>query len=506
MLTDLYQLTMAQAYFAAGLQSTEACFHLYFRENPFDGGFTLACGLEQAVEWLSEWRVHDDELAYLEGLTGNDGAPLFSAEFLESLAQMRFDADVDAVPEGTVVFPREPLMRVTGKLPVCQLVETALLNTVNFQSLVATKAARCRLAAHDDTLLEFGLRRAQGPDGGLSASRAAYVGGFDATSNVLAGQRFGIPVAGTHAHSWVMAFDSEIEAFEAYARAMPNNVTLLIDTYDTLEGARRAVEVGRRLRERGHRLAAVRIDSGDLAWLSVRVRSILDEAGFADTRIVASNELDEHLIASLKEQGARIDVWGVGTRLVTGWEQPALGGVYKLAAVRRPGGAWSPRVKVSEQTAKATAPGIQAVRRYRRDDGTLAGDMIYDELNRPAHAAEMVDPADSTRRKRFGTSHSAEELLVPVLREGRRVYELPALPDIRDRAHAQVAELDPSLKRFLNPHVYPVGLERGLNDLRTALVLRSRGIAPESSVPSDEAMREADSLLRQGQQRGEVTS
>ncbi|MCL2504288.1 MAG: nicotinate phosphoribosyltransferase, partial [Coriobacteriia bacterium] len=301
--TDLYQLTMAQAYFASGIADMEGCFHLSFRDNPFGGGFTVACGLEQAIEWLESWRFSETDIAYLSSLTGNDGRALFSAEFLAYLAEMRFTGEVDAVPEGTIVFPREPLLRVSGPLPACQIAETALLNIINFQTLVATKAARCRLAAQKDMLLEFGLRRAQGPDGGLSASRAAYVGGCDATSNVLAGREYGVPVAGTHAHSWVMAFDTEAEAFDAYAQALPNNVTLLIDTYDTLRGVERAMEAGKRLRAAGHDLAAVRIDSGDLAWLSQRVRESLDAGGFQGTKIIASNELDEHLIVSLKEQG-----------------------------------------------------------------------------------------------------------------------------------------------------------------------------------------------------------
>lgn len=492
MLTDLYQLTMAQAYLHAGIEETEGCFHLSFRRNPFGGGFTVAAGLEQALDWLSNWRFDADDLAYLRRQLGADGQPIFSAEFLEWLGKVAFDVDVHAIPEGTVVFPGEPLLRLAGPLPVCQLVETALLTIINFQSLVATKAARVRLSAGDDRVLEFGLRRAQGPDGGVSASRAAYIGGCDATSNVSAGQLYGIPVAGTHAHSWVMAFDEEREAFEAYARALPNNVTLLVDTYDTLEGVRRAVEVGRKLRESGHELLGVRIDSGDLAWLSIRAREILDEGGFPEAAVVASNELDEHLIASLKKQGAAISVWGVGTKLVTGWDQPALGGVYKLSAIRRAGEVWTPRVKVSEQAAKVTTPGVLGVRRYRRADGSLAGDMLHDEAHPPGREPTMVDPADATRRKRFGESDRWEELLAPVMQAGSLVWEAPSLGEIRAKALAGVRELDPSITRFLNPHSYPVGLERDLYDLRTALVLAARGIAPEEAAPSAEAIAAAE--------------
>ena len=475
MLTDLYQLTMAHAYQAAGVAGTEACFHLYFRGNPFDGGYSVACGLAQAVEYLEHLSFSPADADYLATLTGNDGAPLFPQEFLAWLESFRFDADVLAVPEGTVVFPGEPLLRVTGPIATCQIVETALLNIINFQTLVATKAARVCRAAEGDPVLEFGLRRAQGPDGGLSAGRAAYVGGCVGTSNVLTGQRYGVPVGGTHAHSLVMLFDTELAAFLAYAEAMPNNAVLLVDTYDTLEGVRNAIRAGQRLRELGHDLAGIRIDSGDLAWLSIRAREILDEAGFGATRIYASNELDEHTIESLKEQGAAVDVWGVGTKLVTAYDQPALGGVYKLSAVREPGGVWQPRVKVSEQAAKVTTPGLLRVRRYFDDDGMFIGDMIYDELVPPADECVMVDPADVTRRTSYCGMHSAEELLVPVFEAGACVYETPPLAESRDRALAQLSRLDPSHLRLLNPHIYKVGMELGLYERKTALILAARG-------------------------------
>jgi nicotinate phosphoribosyltransferase len=476
MLTDLYQLTMAFAYWRTGITGTEACFHLYFRENPFRGGYAVACGLEQAIEYLEGLRFTDDDTAYLATLTGRGDTLLFSAEFLAWLRDFRFTGDIVAVPEGTVVFPNEPLVRVTGPIAECQLIETALLNIVNFQTLVATKASRVRLAADGDPVIEFGLRRAQGPDGALSASRAAYIGGCVATSDVLAGQRYGIPVGGTHAHSLVMVFDTELEAFMAYAEAMPNNAVLLVDTYDTLDGVSNAIRAGERLRELGSDLVGIRIDSGDLAWLSIRARELLDEAGFPETRIYASNELDEYTIGSLKEQGAAIDVWGVGTKLVTAFDQPALGGVYKLSAIRTPDGPWEPRVKVSEQTAKVTTPGLLRVRRYSNPDGQFIGDMIYDELAVPAETCVMVDPVDATRRTSYCGMDSAEELLVPVFEGGRRVYTRPTIEESRARAIAQIGGLDPSHVRFLNPHVYKVGIELGLHERKTALILAARGI------------------------------
>jgi len=480
LLTDLYQLTMAAAYHASGMDTTEACFHLFFRENPFGGGYALACGLEQAVEYLGALRFTSEDVGYLAGMKGNDGRALFRPEFLKWLAEMEFSLDVDAIPEGTVVFPREPLMRVSGPIGQCQLVETALLNVINFQTLVATKASRVCLAAQGDPVVEFGLRRAQGPDGGLSASRAAYMGGCVATSNTLAGKRFNIPVSGTHAHSWVMAWGDELEAFRAYAKALPNNCTFVVDTYDSLEGARHAVAVGRELRASGHELVGVRIDSGDLAWLSKRIRTILDDAGFESAHIIGSNELDEELISSLKDQGARIDMWGVGTKLATAWDQPALGCVYKLSAVRSAGEKqWTPRVKVSEQTAKVTTPGFLGVRRYLREDGSLDGDMVYDVTRPPSGEVVMVDPTDSTRRKSFAADANFEELLVPVFRAGRPVWKQSPIGEVRHRALASVRSLDASITRFLNPHSYPVGLERSVNDARTRLVLAARGMAPD---------------------------
>ena len=317
LLTDLYQLTMAAGYWHAGRAEREAVFHLFFRRLPFGGGYAVAAGLGDVVEWLRHFRFGAEDLAWLAALPGQDGRPLFAPGFLDYLGGLRWTCDVDAVPEGTMVFPHQPLIRVKGPIVQAQLVETALLNLINFQTLIATKSARVCQAAQGEPVLEFGLRRAQGPDGAVMASRAAFIGGAASTSNVLAGRLLGIPVRGTHAHSWIMSFDSELESFAAYAEAMPNNCVFLVDTYDTLEGVRHAVETGHRMRAAGHEMAGIRLDSGDLAWLSIEARKILDEAGFPKAFIVASNDLDEHLIESLKHQGAKIGVWGVGTQLAS---------------------------------------------------------------------------------------------------------------------------------------------------------------------------------------------
>lgn len=477
LLTDLYQLTMAYGYWKSGKAGQEAIFNLYFRNNPFAGGFTVASGLSDVINYLNAFRFSEDDLAYLCTLTGNDGQSLFEEGFLTYLRDLTFKADIDAIPEGTVVFPNEPLLRIRGPILQCQLLETPLLNLINFQSLVATKAARLRLAAGTDTVLEFGLRRAQGPDGGITASRAAYIGGCDGTSNVLAGKRFGIPVGGTHAHSWVMSFADEQGAFDTYAELLPNNVTLLVDTYDTLLGVDHAIETGKKLRAKGHKLAGIRLDSGDLAYLSIEARHRLDAAGFQDTAIVASNDLDEHLITSLKQQGAKINIWGVGTKLVTAYDQPALGGVYKLAALKNESGdAWQYKMKLSEQAAKTSTPGIQQVRRFTDERGFVA-DMIFDEeigFN-SAEETVLVDPADFTRRRKISADQPHEDLLVPVFRAGQLVYQTPDLPAIKTRVQQQLASLHPGIKRFVNPHIYPVGLERGLYDLKTNLILELRG-------------------------------
>lgn len=475
LLTDLYQLTMAYGYWRAGKRDDEAVFHLFFRENPFEGGYAVAAGLEHVIDYLENLRFTEEDLSDLQKIRGNDGSRLFPDQFIEYLRRFELTCDVDAIPEGTVVFPHEPLVRVRGPILEAQIVETALLNLINFQTLIATKAARVVLAAGGDPVLDFGLRRAQGIDGALAASRAAYIGGCAGTSNVLAGAMYGIPVRGTHAHSWVMSFPSELEAFQTYADVMPNNALLLVDTYNTLQGVAHAIETGKRLRAQGHELAGIRLDSGDLAYLSVEARRMLDAAGFPDVRIAASNDLDEHIITSLKQQGARIDVWGVGTKLITAFDQPALGGVYKLTAVRSGSGEWQYKIKLSEQILKISNPGILQVRRFVHG-GEAAGDMIFNE-EAPEPRATIVDPLDPTRRKHFDESAAAEDLLVPVFRRGVRVYDPPPLEEIRARRERQLALFHPGIKRLVHPHRYPVGLEQQLFDLKTRLVMQARGVA-----------------------------
>ena len=473
--TDLYQLTMAQAYWHAGKRDTEASFYLHFRDNPFNGGYAIACGLAQAVEYIETLTFTDENIAYLLSITTQDGKRLFDPAFLNKLLDLRLTLDIDAVREGEVVFPREPILRVTGPILQCQIIETALLNIIGFETIIATKSARiCSVAK--GPVAEFGLRRAQGPAGGVFASRAAFVGGCASTSNVAAGQRFGIPVSGTHAHSWVMAFDSELAAFRAYATVFPHNCTLLVDTYDTLAGVANAIIVGHEMEQRGYALAAIRIDSGDLAWLSKRARTMLDEAGLPYVKIIASNDLDEYTIFSLlNEQNACIDGWGVGTRLVTAFDQPALGCVYKMSAVRDTAAAsWKPCLKISEQIQKSSLPGFLAVRRYIDANGIMVGDMIYD-LRTVPECDRIIDPVDDLRQKDLSAA-TPYELLVPLIRNGLRLGPVTNAYEAQDTARKALAQLDASNKRLLNSHTYPVGLERSLLATRDMLVRKARGL------------------------------
>jgi nicotinate phosphoribosyltransferase len=477
LLTDLYQLTMAYAHWKTGSYRKEAVFHLYFRNNPFGGGFTVACGFARAKEFITDFRFVDDDLAYLRTLTGQDGERLFDEGFLDYLRALKLECDIDAVDEGRIVFPSTPLIRVRGPIIAAQLLETPLLNIINFETLIATKAARIAIAARGEPVMEFGLRRAQGIDGALAASRAAYIGGCSATSNVLAGRMFGIPVKGTHSHSWVMAFGSELESFEQYAAASPGNCVFLVDTFHSLDGVAHAIAVGRKLKQAGHSLGGIRLDSGDLAYLSIEARRMLDEAGFQDAAIVASNELDENIITSLREQGARVSVWGVGTRLITGHDQSAMGCVYKLSAVKDPGGPWRARMKLSEQAAKVSNPGIQQVRRFSSATESM-GDMIWhDEPDTTAAPSSlMIDPLDPTRRRSFPQSLAFEDLLKPMFRRGEAVGREETLEAARQRVTSDLSKLHQGIKRFVNPHVYAVGLEESLFKLRTDLMLRLRNL------------------------------
>ena len=450
------------------------------RRRRFEAGYSIAAGVGYVVDFIERFSFSDDDLAYLATISGSDSEPLFDEGFLGYLKSMRLSVEIDAVPEGTVVFPHEPLLRVRGPILQAQLLETPLLNMINFQTLAATKAARICEAAKGDDVLEFGLRRAQGFDGALAASRAAFIGGCSATSNVLAGKLFDIPVRGTHAHSWVMSFDSEIESFEAWCESMPNNAVLLVDTFDSHEGIRRAIQVGKALQERGGKFGGVRLDSGDLAWFSREARRMLDDAGLTDAAVVASNDLDEHVISSLKDQGSCVAVWGVGTRLATCADQPALGGVYKLAAIKRQGSDEFKRtLKLSEESVKVSTPGILQLRRFSSpESGQFIADMVWDELHGPpghdGQGLEIVDPVDPIRRRRLNDNLEFEDLLVPLIRNGCLASEQPSLRQVQERARGQLQSLDPTVRRFLNPHRYPAGLERGLSELRTKMMIELR--------------------------------
>lgn len=487
LLTDLYQLTMSYAFWKKGLQHKEAVFHQFFRKRPFNGGYAIAAGLEYVIDFLENFHFDNSDLTYLASLNDPSGQSLFEPAFLDYLQTLKFNCDIDAVTEGTVVFPYEPLLRIQGPLIQCQILESPLLNLLNFPSLIATKAARICYAAGSDSVMEFGLRRAQGVDGALTASRSAYIGGCDSTSNVLAGKIFGIPVKGTHSHSWVMAFDDEFQAFQTYAECLPNNCVFLVDTYDTISGVHKAIEVGRWLRSQGKKMIGIRLDSGDLAYLSIKSRALLDAAGFTDTKIVASNELDESLITDLKRQGAPISVWGVGTNLVTGRDQPALDGVYKLSAIRNPGESWAYKLKLSEQMIKISNPGILQVRRYSNGSTNIA-DVLYDINTDISKGCTIIDPLDPTRKKLLSNNFHSQDLLVPIFRDGKRVYDLPTLNECRSRTREQLNKFQVGIKRFINPHQYVVGMEKSLYDLKVHLIneIRNKTANEELSYKIDD--------------------
>jgi nicotinate phosphoribosyltransferase len=464
-MTDLYQLTMLAGYLREGMHQRPAAFDLYFREAPYQGSYAVFAGLQPALDYLAGLRFAAEELAYLQSLN------LFEPRFLDFLGNFRFRGRVTAPREGEVVFPGEPLLTVEGALAEAQLVETALLNLVNFQTLVATKAARLTVAAGDAEVIEFGLRRAQGPDGGLSVARAACIGGVRSTSNVRAGQQFGLPVKGTHAHSWVMAFADELSAFRAYADAFPDDSVLLVDTYDTLTcGIPHAITVAGELRSRGHELRGIRLDSGDLAYLSREARRMFDAAGFPQVKIVASNEIDEQVITAIRADGGRVDIFGVGTRLATcaGEGGGALGGVYKLVEI---GG--RPCLKTTSDPVKATLPGRKRVLRAVDREGRLIMDVLdlVDGSGAPFRAGETAfDPANPQRCKPVPVDCDLVDCRQVVMEGGRQVVASPPLQAMADYCARQLARLPEGSLRLVNPHRYKVGVSRRLLALREELV------------------------------------
>jgi len=475
LLTDLYQLTMMQGYYNSGLKNKDVIFDLFYRVNPCGNGFAIAAGLEQAIEYLENLSFNDENLDYLKGLGR------FDYEFIEYLRDFKFTGEVWAIPEGSVVFPQEPLLRIKAPIIEAQLIETALLNIINHQSLIATKASRVVRAAGGDKVLEFGLRRAQGPDAGVYGSRAAIIAGCHATSNVLAGQKFGVPVSGTHAHSWVMSFPDELTAFREYAKVFPESCTLLVDTYDTLKsGVPNAIKVFQEMRSNGIELKnyGVRLDSGDFAYLSKKTRAMLNTAGFEDAFISASSDLDENLIVHLKLQGAQITQWGVGTRLITSDDCPSFGGVYKLAAEFEDNGKMIPKIKLSENPVKVTNPGIKKViRLYDKDSGKAKADLITleEEAIDTRQDLTIFDPLATCKTMTLKkNSFQTREMLVPVIREGKTIYSSPSVMEIRDYCLKEQNSLWDEHKRLINPQTLPVDLSQKLYDLKQHMIKEIR--------------------------------
>lgn len=470
LLTDLYQLTMMNGYLRNGKQEDVAVFDLFFRRNNVIT-YSVAAGLEQAVDYIRSIRFSEEDIAYLRSLG------LFDEAFLEYLRTFRFTGDLYAVPEGTVVFPEEPIITVRAPILEAQFVETALLNIVNHQTLIASKSAKVAYAAKGDTVMEFGLRRAQGPDAGVYGARASVIGGCRSTSNVLAGKLFDIPVAGTHAHSWVMNFPSEYEAFRAYAKLFPDACLLLVDTYDTLRsGVPNAIRVFDELRASGHEPKGIRLDSGDLAYLSKRARKMLDDAGYPNAIICASGDLDEYLINSLKNQGAKIDLWGVGTKLITSADMPALGGVYKLSALYPAGGGMIPKIKLSDNSDKITNPAFKDVYRiYDKKSGKAEADLIVvrGEKIDESKPLTIFHPKETWKRTTF-TDYRVRPLTEQVLRGGELVRPLPSLADICAYAEREKESFWDEYKRPDNPHVYKVDLSQQLFDIKNKLISEIR--------------------------------
>jgi len=472
--TDFYSLTMAQGFWKKGMNN-RAVFEMFYRNNPFNGGFSVFAGLGTLLEKLRALVFTRDDIYYLKDLGVFDNA------FLEYLKNFRFSGSLKAMEEGSVVFPSEPLIRVEGSLIECQIIEGMLLNTVNFQSLIATKTSRVWLASGKGSIMEFGLRRAQGPDGAMSASRAAYIGGAEGTSNVLAGKQFGIPVMGTMAHSWIMAWPNEEEAFRNYAELYPDRTIFLIDTYDTLKsGIVNAIKAGKTLADRGKNFG-VRLDSGDVHYLSVEVRKRLDAAGFPDATISISNDLDEYIIKTLTDAGAPVDIWGVGTKMVTGGTEAAFPGVYKLAALENREGVFTARIKFSDNPEKTTNPGIKQVWRITDAGGMFVADVLA--LEDPANPDRIEKgktysfwhPMADYRHFIHTLEGNAEPVLTEQLRNGELVKPAPSLKEIRERVRSQLDSLDPSYKRILNPHIYKVSVTERLRDLKLELIKNFMG-------------------------------
>lgn len=471
--TDKYQINMMYAHWLQGTYKQKAVFEVYFRKLPFGSGYAVFAGLERVIHYIQNLHFGDEEIAYLRTQEEN-----YREEFLEALRAFKFGGDLQAVPEGTLVFPNEPLVRVVASIFEAQLVETAILNFVNYQTLVATKASRIKQVAPRDVLLEFGTRRAQEADAAIWGARAAYVAGFHATSNLRAGMLFGIPTKGTHAHAWVQAHDTEEEAFRAYAEALPEQVTLLVDTYDTLRsGVPKAIKTARLLQSRGKSLNAIRLDSGDLAYLSQQARRMLDEAGFPEVKIVASNDLDENIIEGLKAQDAKIDVWGVGTQLITAADQPALGGVYKLVA-REKNGEFVPVIKISGNPEKVTNPGFkEAYRIINKKTGKAEADYLalqHEVDIKKGERIKLFDPIHPYIYK-YIDDYEAIPLLHPIFLQGKLVYEEPTLDGIRDYHAQQLQSVWPQYLRKLNPEVYRVNLSAALWKLKMDLIHEHQG-------------------------------
>lgn len=465
LLTDLYELTMMNGYLKEGRKDLIVIFDLFFRQNQLIT-YSLAAGLEQAVDYILNLKFDEEDLEYLRGLN------LFSEDFLSYLSTMKFTGDVYSVPEGTMVFPGEPILTIKAPIMEAQLIETAVLNIINHQTLIASKAAKICYAAKGDNVMEFGLRRAQGPDAGIYGSRASIIGGCNSTSNVIAGQEFDIPVAGTHAHSWVMNFPSEYEAFMAYADTYPDSVLLLVDTYDTLKsGVPNAIKVFDELKKRGKKPLGIRLDSGDLAYLSKKAKKMLTDAGYPDAIICASGDLDEKLVQSLKQQGAAISSWGIGTKLITSADMPALGGVYKLAGIVNEDGSITPKIKVSDNSAKITNPGFKKIVRIYGETGKAEADliMLQDEEIDTSKPLTITHPLETWKTLTFST-YTVKTLTIKVVENGKLIYKMPKLKEIAKFAKEEMASFWDEYLRIDVPHIYKVDLSDKLLNLKTTML------------------------------------